>query len=237
MNNRRARAWTSGSVSAIQRSFGPTAWLDNVEPQRAKISSAPSSAFSAAIWAPARVSMPYRIAGRSGVPSPSVTSTHGPMPLTPTATTSTSPGAVSSPASSVNSRHQISASISTWPGAGRSTVCSRTAVRRMRPPGSTSTPLLLEVPMSTPRYPRRRMAAAWQKSISDTSSSGWSSRGFRGFSRWRDARATRAWPPAHRPGSGSWRPACRAARRSGAPPCVGTCPAGGRWPRPWRPRP
>ncbi len=73
------------------------------------------------------------------------------MPLTPTAATSTSPGAVSSLASSTNSVHQSRASISTCPAAGRSTECPRTAVRQDAPAGADEYPLLLEVPMSTPR--------------------------------------------------------------------------------------
>src|SRR5699024_5513923 len=72
------------------------------------------------------------------------------MPETPTAVTTTSPGAVSSWAIERNSDHQISASISTWPGAGRWTVCSRTVERRIVPSRATSTPLLLAVPTSTP---------------------------------------------------------------------------------------
>src|SRR5699024_10245440 len=50
-----------------------------------------------------------------------------------------------------NSVHQIRASISTCPGAGRWTECSRTATSRTVPSRATSTPLVLDMPTSTPR--------------------------------------------------------------------------------------
>ena len=58
MNSRSARANTSGSFSATQRSFGPTAWVVSAEPQRSRISCSPSSWVSASIWRVARVSTP-----------------------------------------------------------------------------------------------------------------------------------------------------------------------------------
>src|SRR4051812_5126706 len=73
------------------------------------------------------------------------------MPLTPTACTSTSCSASSRRASVTNSSHQTAPSISNIPGPGRSTACSVTAEASSAPSRSTSTPLLLDVPMSTPR--------------------------------------------------------------------------------------
>src|SRR5690606_8780082 len=50
-----------------------------------------------------------------------------------------------------NSLHHTRGSISTCPGAGRWTECSRTALRRIVPSRATSTPFVLDVPTSTPR--------------------------------------------------------------------------------------
>ena len=60
------RAHTSGSCFRSQRSLGPTACEDRALPPWAKIASAPNSSVSSSISAPARLSMPYRMAGRSG---------------------------------------------------------------------------------------------------------------------------------------------------------------------------
>lgn len=68
MNSRGARSVIAESCSAIHASFGPTAWLDSADPQRARIASSPNSWLSRSICAPARVSTPYRIAGPSGSP-------------------------------------------------------------------------------------------------------------------------------------------------------------------------
>ena len=165
MYSLRARANSSGSSSATHAIFGPAACAVRAEPHRSSTSVAPSRASSCVICATARASTPYRMAGHSGTSSPSVRSTHGPIPLSPTATTSASRGAVSSGARQTNSPHQTAGSISTLPGPGRSTACSQIAE------GST-------VPSSTPARPcrstcrcrrsRRRATACgprWQKSI------------------------------------------------------------------------
>ena len=55
---RAVAAHTSGSSSASQRILGPADWLDSREPQRARISAAPSSAVSRSTCALARESMP-----------------------------------------------------------------------------------------------------------------------------------------------------------------------------------
>ena len=84
MNRRRARAKTPGSLSATHAILGPTAWLVSAEPQRSTIAASPNRPARRAICSPARVSTPYRIAGRSGSPSAPASSVHGPIPLTPT---------------------------------------------------------------------------------------------------------------------------------------------------------
>jgi len=70
---------------------------------------------------------PYRMAGRKGVMCSSVTSTQGPMPLTPTASTCPGAAATSSARMATHSSHQIRASISTHPGWGLDTSCERMA--------------------------------------------------------------------------------------------------------------
>ena len=53
-------------VAAQPGSFGPTAWLESSVPPRARIASAPYRSVSSAISRVERLSMPYRMAGRSG---------------------------------------------------------------------------------------------------------------------------------------------------------------------------
>ena len=69
---------SSGSWLRSQRILGPTACEDSTLPESAKIASAPNSSVSWAISAPARESMPYRMAGRSGTRFSSVTTRPGP---------------------------------------------------------------------------------------------------------------------------------------------------------------
>ena len=81
----------------------------------------------------ARVSTPYRMAGRSGSPSPSASSTHGPMPLTPTA--GDLDVAAGRPAARRAMRDELvppHAAVHLDPArdAGRSTSCSRVAAAR-----------------------------------------------------------------------------------------------------------
>src|SRR5690625_123906 len=70
----------------------------------------------------------------------------------------------------MNSRHQMLPSISTYPGVGRSGACCRDAELRTFPRSSVSTPLVLDVPTSTPRKIFDVMAAASQKSITRATS-------------------------------------------------------------------
>src|SRR5262245_13324505 len=87
-------------------------------------------------------------------------STHGPMPLTPTPTTSDSgEAATSSRLIETNASHQIPASISTCPGSGRSTRCGRVAWARIVPSRTARTPFELDVPMSTPTTAGRALPA------------------------------------------------------------------------------
>jgi hypothetical protein len=76
------------------------------------------------------------------------------MPLTPTAATrSPEPAvpAVSSRAIATKSAHQtVSPSCSAQPGRGSESWCARWVVATIVPSGRTSTPLELDVPMSTP---------------------------------------------------------------------------------------
>ncbi len=72
------------------------------------------------------------------------------MPLTPTARTSAGSSASRRRTSVTNSSHHTDPSISNMPGPGRWTSCSTTLEASIRPSSPTSTPLLLEVPMSTP---------------------------------------------------------------------------------------
>jgi hypothetical protein len=81
---------------------------------------------------------------------------HGPIPLTPTAAIASDVCSRSSRVRDTNSDHQISIDISTNPGLGRDTLWLRVALATMRPRSSTTTPLLLEVPISIPRYPDGR---------------------------------------------------------------------------------
>jgi len=87
------------------------------------------------------------------------------MPLTPTAATrSPEPAvpAVSSRAIATKSAHQtVSPSCSAQPGRGSESWCARWAVATIVPSGRTSTPLELDVPMSTPsRVTHRHPSAA-----------------------------------------------------------------------------
>ena len=77
-----ARSNTSGSWRYTHSSFGPTAWLDSNVPARSRIFCSPNSSVSKSISAVARVSMPYRMAGRNGRRSSSHNTRHGPTPLT-----------------------------------------------------------------------------------------------------------------------------------------------------------
>ena len=88
--------------------------------------------------------------GRSGSSASSVSSTHGPMPLTPTACTSAGCSASRRRVIATNSSHHTDPSISNMPGPGRWTACSATLEASTCPSRSTRTPLLLDVPMSTP---------------------------------------------------------------------------------------
>ena len=55
---RRVADHTCGSCSTSQRILGPADWLDSREPQRARMSSAPSSAVSRSTWSLALESIP-----------------------------------------------------------------------------------------------------------------------------------------------------------------------------------
>ena len=154
MWNRLVLAQTSGSFLRTHAILGPTAWVVRSVPPRARIASAPKRSVSSAISRVARMSIPYRIVGRSGMVSPSTGRKHGPMPLTdtPAIDPRSCAAAVSSRAMAMKSAHQtLSASCSAHPGRGRDVACGRVAVATISPSGRTSTPLELEVPMSTPR--------------------------------------------------------------------------------------
>ncbi len=58
MRKRSVACQTSGSWRCSHRHFGPTAWLDNGVPPRARMASAPSSSVSFSISRVARVSTP-----------------------------------------------------------------------------------------------------------------------------------------------------------------------------------
>ena len=74
----------TAAVRRSHASLGPIAWLDSSVPPRARIASAPNAAVSSSISALARVSTPYRIAGRNGVSASSHSTRQGPTPLTHT---------------------------------------------------------------------------------------------------------------------------------------------------------
>ncbi len=154
LNQRAVRAHSSGSWRCSHSSLGPTACDDSAEPERSRMRSAPSCAVRTSISAVARVSIPYRMAGRSGAPDPSTGSRHGPIPLMAVAVTvdSATGRRVMSSGSSEHdcSHHTACASCSNQPGRGRVTVCSPLTAATTVPFRSTATALVLEVPMSSP---------------------------------------------------------------------------------------
>src|SRR6476660_4721235 len=148
-----ARSNTSGSWRYTHSSFGPTAWLDSNVPARSSIFCPPNSSVSKSISAVARVSMPYRMAGRNGRRSSSHNTRHGPTPLTHRPATLAPDGtaAISLELMSQTSRHHIpSASTSAHPGRGRSIEWATVSEARTEPEASTSTPFVLPVPISIP---------------------------------------------------------------------------------------
>jgi hypothetical protein len=99
------------------------------------------------------VSIPYRIALRSGVPFSSAGRVQAPMPLTETPFTSC-PSALLSSSETIlvkSPHHTFSGSCSTKPGWGKSVSCGSSIVAITEPSGLASTPFEPEVPTSMPR--------------------------------------------------------------------------------------
>src|SRR6187397_3499559 len=91
------------------------------------------------------------MAGRSGFPSASAGSWHGPIPDVHTPTIG--PSALASSASTIvvkSCHHTSSASCSKKPGRGLEVRCSSASEATISPFGRTRTPLELPVPKSTP---------------------------------------------------------------------------------------
>ena len=154
LNQRRVRAQVSGSCRCSHSSFGPAACDDRADPARARMLAPPSRSVSSAASAVARVSIPYRMAGRSGRPALSHASRHGPRPLMPTARIADRPTRSSASracSSSQDCSHQTAcASCSNQPGRGWLVPCGPVTVASTVPSGSTATALVLDVPMSRP---------------------------------------------------------------------------------------
>lgn len=95
-------------------------WALSGLPQRLAILLAPYRSVSSCTSAIARVSMPYRMPGRSGVASASAARKQGPMPLIATPAISLSPAAFtrSSQIALKSAHHTCSASCSAQPGFG-----------------------------------------------------------------------------------------------------------------------
>jgi hypothetical protein len=148
-----ARSNTSGSWRCAHSSLGPTAWLDSNVPARSRMFCSPNSAVSDWISAVARVSTPYRMAGRSGRRSSSHNTRHGPTPLTHMPAMMAPPGICAIRAvliSHTSRHHNASASTSAQPCRGRFIEWAMVSDARTDPDASTSTPFVLPVPMSMP---------------------------------------------------------------------------------------
>ncbi|WP_306187939.1 FGGY family carbohydrate kinase [Streptomyces sp. MK5] len=178
----------SGSALSTQAARPKIAWIAEEEPElyaRARRLHMPSS------WLVRQLTGAYVLDHHSAsqctpLPGTAVAATPAPgradrHPLAPTArrTPGVPAGPVSSRASSMNSRHHAEASISKWPGPGRAGLCSRTAERIRAPSRPTRTPLLLDVPMSTPMTALRGMS----RTISEIDFKVKGPRDRRGFSR------------------------------------------------------
>jgi hypothetical protein len=136
-------AQISGWLRLIQASFGPTDWWERIAWPRSRIASSLNRSFSSSISRPARVSIPYRIELRNGLPSASAGRVQAPIPLTETPTTLWPSDRSSSSATiAVKSPHQTpSGSCSMNPGCGKSVSCGRSTVATTEPSGVRDHPL------------------------------------------------------------------------------------------------